>query len=214
MSGAWNRISDYVIGQHVSALTNTVIGLMLSISDNATILTTYELIDGILSNGKVVSNEVYGDDGSIGSLHISNNGIAILIFTWSQSNPSYSIAEVYQSLSYPQSGYVAGRGWWKKDADGTLECWHEISDTPSNTGNHNIGTYGWSYYFTNYTTWTFPCAGLSGATIDIQITTDVYGNGGVYTASTLSNTSVEVLIYSWQNTTSIPAKLRMKTRWK
>ena len=28
-----------------------------------------------------------------------------------------------ERVSYPQSGYVAGRGWWQKHADGTLVQW-------------------------------------------------------------------------------------------
>lgn len=30
---------------------------------------------------------------------------------------------VFNILQYPQSGFVSGRGWWQKHADGTLECW-------------------------------------------------------------------------------------------
>lgn len=37
--------------------------------------------------------------------------------------------ERYQSLSYPQSGYVAGRGRWKKDADGTLTQRGDLQST-------------------------------------------------------------------------------------
>jgi hypothetical protein len=52
----------------------------------------------------------------------------------------------YQSLSYPQSGFVAGRGWWQKDADGTLTQWGTVDIASSTVSNNNIGTYGWSLY--------------------------------------------------------------------
>lgn len=59
-----------------------------------------------------------------------------------------------ESVSYPQSGYVSGRGWWTKFADGTLIQSNGDSIT-SNLGGSNLygTTSGITYYGNKAIVW-------------------------------------------------------------
>ena len=54
-----------------------------------------------------------------------------------------------ERVSYPQTGYVAGRGWWQKHADGTLVQWFYTS--------RSVGiTNGLDGHFWQDVTWDMP----------------------------------------------------------
>jgi hypothetical protein len=73
-----------------------------------------------------------------------------LRISYTRAPDSYLVERVidrYQSLSYPQSGYVAGRGWWTKFADGTLIQRALTPGTVTNNPVGNIYFSGWLCLF-------------------------------------------------------------------
>ncbi len=60
---------------------------------------------------------------------------------------------------YPvvESGSNAN-GNWTKWADGTMICWFNTTADRTPVVNASIGTFGWSYYGSGTSTWTFPVA--------------------------------------------------------
>ena len=100
-----------------------------------------------------------------------------------------------ESSSYPQSGYVAGRGWWTKFSDGTLI--QQAEYTGRNFGTtivYGSGTYGSSVE------WVFPIKAVGDYSIDVVV--KVSGRGVLSgLADVYSTTNVYVYLFDPLNNT-------------
>ena len=80
---------------------------------------------------RIWSGSAWGAESVINAANSNNPAYfqskdGLLRIAYVQPDPYHLVERTltrYQSLSYPQSGYVAGSGWWQKDADGTLTQW-------------------------------------------------------------------------------------------
>jgi len=88
---------------------------------------------------------------------------------------TYKLYDYQKVAGYPQSGYVSGRGWWTKFADGTL-IQRGSNDMTVALVNQNIGTYGWSYYVAGQAI-LFPLE-FYGTTDDFDIATSSFMDSG------------------------------------
>jgi hypothetical protein len=119
---------------------------------------------------------------------------------------SAAVQKTNQANEGSTSGFVAGRGWWQKDADGTLTQWGTVDIASSTVSNNNIGTYGWSLY-----------VGQSDITLPIAYIDAVYSalasSYVIGSCLVLNTTSIRVFRFAFANETRT---VSWKTigRWK